>query len=87
MAKLRVHDLSVSPDGYGAGADESLNHPLGAGRMQLPEWAFATSVGAGERLWDFDEPVGYECVELVSAGTAADARFVRTAGGPVVRSR
>jgi hypothetical protein len=80
MAKLRVHNLSASHDGHGAGADHSLNHPLGVGEMQLPEWAFATRVGVGERLEDFDEPVGYRCVELVSAGTAAHARFVRTAG-------
>ena len=42
MSKLRVHNFSVSLDGYAAGPDQSLDNPLGVGGMQLHNWAFAT---------------------------------------------
>lgn len=42
MAKLRVHNLAVSLDGFVAGPDQSLDNPLGVGGTQLHEWAFAT---------------------------------------------
>jgi len=42
MPKLKVLNFSVSLDGYGAGPDQSLEHPLGVGGMALHEWAFAT---------------------------------------------
>lgn len=37
MAKLRLN-ISMSLDGYVAGPNPSLEHPLGAGGMQLHEW-------------------------------------------------
>jgi dihydrofolate reductase len=42
MAKLRVHSLAMSLDGYGAGPRQSLDNPLGAGGLALHEWAFNT---------------------------------------------
>jgi dihydrofolate reductase len=45
MAKLRVHNLAVSLDGYAAGPDQSLEEPLGIGGEQLHEWMFATTFG------------------------------------------
>lgn len=42
MPKLRVHNFAISLDGYGAGPDQSLEHPLGVGGEHLHEWAFAT---------------------------------------------
>jgi dihydrofolate reductase len=42
MPKLRVSSFSISLDGYGAGPEQSLENPLGAGGMALHEWAFAT---------------------------------------------
>ena len=42
MPKLRVAAFSVSLDGYGAGPDQSLDHPLGVGGKALHEWAFGT---------------------------------------------
>ena len=38
MARLRVHNFSVSLDGYGAGPDQSLENPLGVGGEALHEW-------------------------------------------------
>jgi dihydrofolate reductase len=40
--KVRVHGFSVSLDGFGAGADQDLEHPLGAGGPELFDWFFHT---------------------------------------------
>jgi dihydrofolate reductase len=45
MPKLRVHNFCVSLDGYGAGADQSVDNPLGVGGPLLHEWIFATRYG------------------------------------------
>ena len=42
MTKLRVNSFSVSLDGYGAGASQSLQDPLGVGGMKLHHWAWGT---------------------------------------------
>ena len=45
MAKLRVHNLAMSIDGYVAGPDQSLDEPLGVGGERLHDWVFATRFG------------------------------------------
>ncbi len=42
MSKDRVNAFSVSIDGYGAGPDQSLEHPLGVGGPALHTWVFGT---------------------------------------------
>jgi dihydrofolate reductase len=42
MSKLRVESYTISIDGYGAGADQSLENPMGVGGPALHRWAFAT---------------------------------------------
>lgn len=42
MAKLRVHSMTMSLDGYVAGPQQSLEYPLGIGGEELHEWMFAT---------------------------------------------
>ena len=42
MSKLRVNGYSISLDGYGAGPDQSLANPMGAGGMALHEWVLGT---------------------------------------------
>jgi dihydrofolate reductase len=42
MAKLRVHNFTVSLDGYAAGPAQDIDNPLGIGGRKLHEWAFAT---------------------------------------------
>ena len=42
MSALRVQSFSISIDGYGAGPDQDLQHPLGHGGEQLHTWAFTT---------------------------------------------
>lgn len=42
MTRLRVASFSVSIDGYGAGPDQSLDHPLGRGGEDLHDWMVQT---------------------------------------------
>jgi dihydrofolate reductase len=42
MTKLRVACFAVSVDGYGAGPNQDIDNPLGAGGMQLHSWVFPT---------------------------------------------
>jgi dihydrofolate reductase len=42
MAKVRVGAFSISVDGFGAGPDQDLEHPLGVRGEELHQWAFAT---------------------------------------------
>jgi dihydrofolate reductase len=42
MGKVRVNFFCVSLDGFGAGAEQSLEHPLGVGGESLHEWAYGT---------------------------------------------
>ena len=42
MPKLRVHSFAISLDGYGAGPDQGLGAPLGAGGEALHAWMFPT---------------------------------------------
>ena len=45
MSRLRVHNLSISLDGYVAGPHQDLDHPIGIGGPALHEWVFATAYG------------------------------------------
>lgn len=42
MTRIRVESFTISVDGYGAGPDQSLDHPLGVGGTDLPQWLFPT---------------------------------------------
>ena len=42
MGKLRVSAFAISLDGYGAGPDQGLQNPLGAGGESLHEWLTGT---------------------------------------------
>ncbi|HWE47395.1 MAG TPA: dihydrofolate reductase family protein [Caulobacteraceae bacterium] len=42
MSKLVVRAYSISLDGYGAGPDQSLEHPLGVGGHAVHDWLFDT---------------------------------------------
>ena len=59
MAKVRVQSFGVSLDGFAAGPNQSLDHPLGVGGPEIMEWFFPTRVfqsmygdGAGETAVD-----------------------------------
>jgi dihydrofolate reductase len=42
MTRLRVNAFGISIDGYGAGPDQDLDHPMGVGGMALHEWVLGT---------------------------------------------
>jgi dihydrofolate reductase len=42
MTQVRVENFTISLDGYGAGPDQSVEHPLGVGAETLHGWMMAT---------------------------------------------
>jgi hypothetical protein len=42
MSLVRVHNFSVSLDGFGAGEGQQLDSPFGHAGSRLMEWAFGT---------------------------------------------
>ncbi|MQS15535.1 dihydrofolate reductase [Streptomyces kaniharaensis] len=42
MSRVRVHNLSVSLDGFATGEGQSLDAPFGHAGLRLPAWFFAT---------------------------------------------
>lgn len=50
MSLVRVHNFSVSLDGFGVGEDQRLEAPFGHAGMRLLEWALPTRTFTGMRL-------------------------------------
>jgi dihydrofolate reductase len=44
VSKLRVQSFTISIDGFGAGPNQDLQHPLGVGGPELMDWLFHTRV-------------------------------------------
>lgn len=42
MTRVRVEGFTISLDGYGAGPDQDLEHPLGIGGTELHQWLIPT---------------------------------------------
>ena len=42
MTRVRVEGFTISLDGYGAGPDQDINHPLGVGGTELHQWLLPT---------------------------------------------
>jgi dihydrofolate reductase len=42
VAKFRVNAFGISADGFGAGAEQSLENPMGLGGLAMHGWAFET---------------------------------------------
>ncbi|HEU0304006.1 MAG TPA: dihydrofolate reductase family protein [Gaiellaceae bacterium] len=74
MSKVRVH-ITVSVDGYVAGPNPSLEHPLGEGGGGLHDWAFA--------LRAFRDPHGMEGGE-VNASTPVAAEALANVGAEIM---
>lgn len=49
MSRLRVQSFSLSLDGFGAGPDQSLEHPLGVRGEEIMAWVFPTRFFNGMR--------------------------------------
>jgi dihydrofolate reductase len=46
MSRTRIHNFSISLDGFGAGEVQSLETPMGHAGHRLHDWMFATRFGA-----------------------------------------
>jgi dihydrofolate reductase len=42
MTRFRVNAFGISMDGFGAGAEQSLDNPMGVGGLAMHGWAFET---------------------------------------------
>jgi dihydrofolate reductase len=83
MPKLRVHNFTVSLDGYAAGPRQSLEDPLGVSGGRLHEWAFATQSGrASHGMEGGEEGVDDDFVALGDRGIGATI-MGRNMFGPV----
>jgi hypothetical protein len=49
MTELRVHNLSLSLDGHGAGPRQDADNPLGVGGELLHEWVLAPDAAPVDR--------------------------------------
>jgi dihydrofolate reductase len=50
MSRVRVHNFTISLDGFGTGEGQSLESPFGHAGRKLHEWMFATEFGHREVL-------------------------------------
>ena len=72
MTRVRVHAFSVSLDGFGAGPNQDLQHPLGVGGPELFDWFFHTRTfqkmhGTGEGETGVDDQLSAHGFENVGA--------------------
>ncbi len=72
MGKVRVNAFTISADGFGAGADQSLDKPLGVGGTQLHQWfsptrTFQKLFGDGEGETGIDNDFAETSMENVGA--------------------
>ena len=64
MSRVRIHNFSISLDGFATGEGQSLDTPFGHAGHRLHEWMFATRFGRREVL---GESGGTEGVDNVMA--------------------
>ena len=60
MSRVRIHNFSISLDGFATGEGQALDTPFGHAGHRLHEWMFDTRFGRGELL---GEPGGTEGVD------------------------
>ena len=83
MPKLKVSSFGLSIDGFGAGPNQSLEHPLGVGGPALMEWAFTTRT-LQQMLFGSDGATGIDD-DFVARGFANVGAWIlgRNMFGPV----
>ena len=64
MSRVRIHNFSISLDGFATGEGQAFDTPFGHAGHRLHEWMFATRFGRGELL---GEPGGTEGVDHAMA--------------------
>ena len=79
MSRVRVHNFSISLDGFATGEGQALDTPFGHAGHRLHEWMLATQFGRREVL---GEPGGTEGVDHAMAGRRVEG-LPLTGGEPV----
>lgn len=72
MTRIRVEGFTISLDGYGAGPDQDLEHPLGVGGNELHRWllptrTFQKSHGSGDGTIGVDDDFAARGFENIGA--------------------
>ncbi|HEY0680869.1 MAG TPA: dihydrofolate reductase family protein [Steroidobacter sp.] len=85
MTRIRVAGFAISLDGFGAGPNQSLEHPLGVGGLALHEWAFGTRTfqkmhGHGDGSTGIDDDFLARGVENVGAWILGRNMFAPSRG-------
>ncbi len=78
MSRVRVHNFSISLDGFGTGEGLSLDAPFGHAGHRLHQWMFAT------RFWNADGTAGVDSAfaERNERGIGAEIMGARKFGPP-----
>ena len=77
MSQVRVHNFSVSLDGFGTGAGQSLDAPFGHAGTRLHEWFFPTRTFRAMQ----GQPGGSTGIDDAFASAWARASAPRSWGG------
>lgn len=86
MTKLCVRCFSLSVDGFGAGPDQSIDHPLGVGGIDLHQWVFPTRAfqkmhgGGGDGTTGTDNDFAERGFEGIGAWILGRNMFAPTRG-------
>jgi dihydrofolate reductase len=72
MSRLLVRSFAISIDGYGAGPDQTVQNPLGAGGERLHTWFFPTRTfqrmfGSGDGVTDREDDLAREGLSNLGA--------------------
>ena len=67
----RVHNFSISLDGFAAGPRQSPENPLGEGGLQLHEWIFQVGSTQAQRGHDGAEPGANDDLRTRTIGVGA----------------
>jgi len=81
MTRVRVESFTVSLDGYGAGPDQDITHPLGVGGTDLHQWLLPTrtlqrTLFGADGGTNTDQTLGERC-DIADADFFQRATFVR----------
>ena len=76
MSQVRVHNFSISLDGFGIGEGMTFDAPFGHAGHRLHEWMFATSFGRQELLGESGGTEGVDHVMATQYGPGIGAEIM-----------
>src|SRR3954471_8333202 len=84
MSRVRVHNFTISLDGFATGEGQSLDAPFGHAGQRLHAWMFATRFGRREVLGESGGTEGVDDVmaEWHGPGMGEENRGGRSLGPP-----